>query len=96
MPTASMVFLYHPPNISLDSSIFVSIFPSHREYSEKVFLKLAYTTYSWMGQYVLHVADSTLAVFYCHYCRGPSLGLLASALSSLGCWLPEIWIACLK
>lgn len=64
MPTASMVFLYHPPNSSLDSSIFVSIFPSHREYSEKVFLKLAYTTYSWMGQYVLHVADSTLAVFF--------------------------------
>lgn len=64
MPTASMVFLYHPPNGSLDSSIFVSIFPSHREYSEKVFLKLAYTTYSWMGQYVLYVADSTLAVFF--------------------------------
>lgn len=66
MPVASMVLPHHPPNISLDSSMFVSIFPSHREYSEKVFLKLAYTTFSWMGQYglVLHVADSTLAVFF--------------------------------
>lgn len=44
MPLASVVFLCHPPQASLDGSSFASIFTSHRKYLKKISLKIAYTT----------------------------------------------------